>query len=179
MIDRSGSARRPFQDHPIADIRSADLKFTTDVNLGTLARWLRILGYDACFDRGDVNRDFLRRAQQEDRIVLTRKRDMASRQFSGRLVIIEHDHVRWQLAEVIEKTGMRVDMERFYRRCARCNALLEKILLRDVEGLVPDYVYHQSGPFQRCPDCCKIYWSGAHRKMAIQFLKQHIPADLP
>jgi uncharacterized protein with PIN domain len=179
MIDRSGSARRPFQDHPIADIRSADLKFTADVNLGTLARWLRILGYDACFDRGDVNRDFLRRAQQEDRIVLTRKRDMANRQFSGRLVIIEHDHVRWQLAEVIEKTGMRVDMERFYRRCARCNALLEKILLRDVEGLVPDYVYHQSGPFQRCPDCGKIYWPGAHRKMAIQFLKQHIPADLP
>jgi uncharacterized protein with PIN domain len=53
------------------EAQQADLIFVTDVNLGTLARWLRILGYDTRFDRGDVNRDFLRRAQQEDRIVLT------------------------------------------------------------------------------------------------------------
>lgn len=180
MIDRLVPATgHSFQPHFTADIKSADLKFTTDVNLGTLARWLRILGYDTRFDRGEVNRDFLRRSQREDRIVLTRKRDMASRQFRGRLVVIEHDHVRGQLAEVIEKTGLCVDMERFYRRCALCNALLEKVFTRDVEGLVPDYVYHRSGPFQRCPDCGKIYWPGAHRKMAIRFLRRHIPADLP
>jgi len=161
------------------ELQQAGLKFVTDVNLGTLARWLRILGFDTRFDRGDVNRDFLRRAQQDGRIVLTRKRDMASRQFSGRLVVIEHDHVQGQLVEVIEKTGMCVDMERFYRRCALCNTLLENVSRHEVEGLVPDYVYHASGPFQRCPDCGKIYWPGAHRKMAIQFLRQHTPLDLP
>jgi uncharacterized protein with PIN domain len=161
------------------EAQQADLIFVTDVNLGTLARWLRILGYDTRFDRGDVNRDFLRRAQQEDRIVLTRKRNMANRQFRGRLVVIEHDHVSGQLAEVIEKLGLRADMNRFYRRCAFCNASPVEVLKVDVEGFVPDYVYHHSGPFQRCPDCGKIYWSGAHRKMAIQFLRQHTPLDLP
>lgn len=179
MIDRLGPDRRSFQHHSTVDIKSADWKFTTDVNLGTLARWLRILGYDTRFDRGDVNRDFLRRAQQEDRVVLTRKRDMANRQFMGRLVVVEHDHVRGQLAEVIEKTGLSVDMERFYRRCAHCNTLLEQVLAHDVEGLVPDYVYHRSGPFQRCPDCGKIYWPGAHRAMAVEFLRQHTPVRLP
>jgi uncharacterized protein with PIN domain len=163
----------------MSDIESTDLKFVTDVNLGTLARWLRILGYDTRFDRGDVNRDFLRRSQQGNRIVLTRKRDMANRQFSGRLLVIEHDHVRGQLAEVIEKTGLCVDMERFYRRCSRCNALLEKVLTHDVEGLVPDYIYHQYGSFQRCRNCDKIYWPGAHRAMAIEFLRQHTPVRLP
>lgn len=179
MIKCPGSVRRSVQRHPMSEIKSADVKFTTDVNLGTLARWLRILGYDTRFDRGDVNRDFLRRAQQEDRIVLTRKRDMACRQFNGHLVVIEHDHVRWQLAEVIDKTGLCVDMERFHRRCSLCNALLKKALARDVEGLVPDYVYHQSGPFRRCPDCGRIYWPGAHRAMAIEFLRQHTPVRLP
>ncbi len=179
MIDRLGPARRSFQRRPMADIEPADYKFTTDVNLGTLARWLRILGYDTRFDRGDVNRDFLRRAQQEERIVLTRKRDMAKRQFRGRLVVIEQDQVRGQLKEVIGKLGLCVDMNRFYRRCALCNALLERVPTRDVEGLVPDYVYHQAGPFQRCPGCGKIYWSGAHRAMAIEFLRQHTPVRLP
>jgi uncharacterized protein with PIN domain len=168
-----------FQGHPIADIKSADLKFTTDINLGTLARWLRILGYDTRFDRENVNRDFLRRSQQEGRIVLTRKRDMASRQFSGRLVVIERDQVRGQLNEVMGKLGLRVVLDRFYRRCALCNAVLVEVLHSEVEGLVPDYVYHRSGPFQRCPDCGKIYWPGDHRKMAIQFLRQHIPEGLP
>jgi hypothetical protein len=163
----------------MSEIKSPDVKFTTDVNLGTLARWLRILGYDTLFDRGDVNRDFLRRAQEEGRIVLTRKRDMACRQYRGRLIVIEHDRAGCQLAEVIDKTGLCVDMERFHRRCSLCNTLLEKVLARDVEGLVPDYVYHQSGPFQRCPDCGRIYWPGVHRALAIAFLSRHTPVRLP
>lgn len=161
------------------ETQQAGVKFVTDVNLGTLARWLRILGYDTRFDRGDVNRDFLRRAQQEDRIVLTRKRDMANRQFRGRLVVVEQDHVRRQLKEVIEKLDLRVDMDAFYRRCALCNALLAEVLREEVEGRVPDYVYHQSGPFRRCPECGKVYWCGAHRAMAIDFLRQHTPVRLP
>ena len=155
------------------------LKFVTDINLGTLARWLRILGYDTRFDRGRVNRDFLRRAQREERIVLTRKRDMTNRQFRGRLVVIEHDQIRGQLNEVIEKLDLPVVMEGLYRRCACCNAVLVAALQSDMEGLVPDYVYRQSGPFRRCSQCDKIYWSGSHRAKAIAFLRKHTLVRLP
>jgi uncharacterized protein with PIN domain len=179
MVDHSGPIPDASQYRQIAEAKQADLRFVTDINLGTLARWLRILGCDTRFDRGDVNRDFLRRAQQEDRIVLTRKRDMANRQFIGRLAVIEHDHVRRQLAEVMEKVGLRIDMDRLYRRCALCNAVLVDVSRQDVEGLVPDYVYHQSGPFRRCPECGKIYWPGAHREKALQFLRRHTPVHLP
>lgn len=161
------------------EAEQTDMRFVTDINLGTLARWLRILGYDTRFDRGNVDRDFLRRAQQEGRIVLTRKRDMADRQFAGRLAVIEQDHVRRQLAEVMEKVGLRIDPERIYRRCALCNADLVDVSRQDVEGFVPDYVYYQSGPFRRCSQCGKIYWSGGHREKALQFLRQHTPARLP
>lgn len=157
----------------------AELKFAADLNLGTLARWLRILGYDTRFDRGDADRTFLRRAQQEDRIVLTRKREAAKRQFRGRLIVIQNDHVRRQLAEVMDTLGLRMDMERFHRRCAICNALLMDVSAGDVEGRVPDYVYHQSGPFRRCPDCGKVYWFGTHREMALAFLRQHTRVHLP
>src|SRR5690606_23581194 len=115
MEERSGFLRDASSGRPdTADAEPADVKFAADLNLGTLARWLRIIGYDTCYDRGEVNREFLRRAQQEGRIVLTRKRDMAGRQFRGRLVVVENDHVRRQLAEVMDKLGLRLDLERFF-----------------------------------------------------------------
>lgn len=157
----------------------SDLKFVADINLGTLARWLRLLGYDTHFERGRIDGDFLRRAQQEGRIVLTRKRKLANRQYSGWLVVVEQDHVRRQLSEVIEKTGLQINSERLYSRCALCNALLESVSASDVEGWVTDYVYHQSGPFRKCPDCGKIYWSGTHLDLTLAFLRQHIPVHLP
>jgi uncharacterized protein len=157
----------------------SDPKFLTDINLGALARWLRILGYDTRFDRGEVNRDFLRRAQQEDRIVLTRKRETANRQFRGRLIVVLNDRVSLQLREVMEKLDFPVNMDGFYRRCSLCNALLVDLLPGDAEDRVPDFIYHQSGPFRRCPDCGKIYWSGTHREKALAFLRRHIPAHLP
>lgn len=179
MAGYSGPIPDASQSRQIAETETAELRFVADINLGTLARWLRILGYDTRFDRGGVDRDFLRRAQQEDRIVLTRKREMAKRQFIGRLVVIEQDHVRRQLAEVMEKLGLCLYMDRLYRRCALCNALLVDVSRQDVEGLVPDFVYHQSGPFRRCPECGKIYWPGGHREKALQFLRRHTPAHLP
>ena len=163
----------------MSDWKPADLKFVADINLGTLARWLMILGYDTSFERERVNRAFLRRAQQEGRIVLTRKRDMANRQFIGRLVVIEEDHVRRQLGELMEKIDLPLDLKKLYNRCVHCNALLTDIPENDVEGLVPEYVYHQSGPFRKCPDCGKVYWSGTHEKMTLDFLRQHTLVRLP
>ena len=62
------------------------MKFITDVNLGKLAKWMRILGYNTVYHTGNTGRDFLKKAAAEGRIALTRKKDMARRQFSGRLV---------------------------------------------------------------------------------------------
>lgn len=154
------------------------MSFVTDVNLGRLARWLRILGYDTRFDRGEVNRDFLRRAQQENRIVLTRKQSLINRQFRGRLVVIENDLVHLQIPEVMQKLKLDVRRDSLYRRCSLCNDLLEIVSADQVENLVSDYVLHRSGPFKKCRGCARIYWVGGHREMAVRFLRQHIPDHL-
>ncbi len=74
-----------------------DVRFIADRNLGTLAKWLRILGYDTLYERGDADLDFLRRAAEDGRIALTRKRDLARRPPVVRLVVVKADHVRDQL----------------------------------------------------------------------------------
>ncbi|PJA50338.1 MAG: hypothetical protein CO171_02290, partial [Syntrophobacterales bacterium CG_4_9_14_3_um_filter_49_8] len=79
------------------------MKFITDANLGKLAKWLRILGYDTIFHIGNADRNFLRKAQKEGRIVLTRKRVLARREFSGRLFVIQNDRVQDQIREIMDE----------------------------------------------------------------------------
>jgi uncharacterized protein with PIN domain len=59
------------------------VKFITDSNLGKLAKWLRILGYNTVLYTRNANREFLRKAEKEERIVLTRKKDMQQDDFQA------------------------------------------------------------------------------------------------
>lgn len=60
-----------------------DVKFIVDASLAGLAKWLRLLGYDTVIYPKQAGRPMMSRAQSEARILLTRRRDMMERQFSG------------------------------------------------------------------------------------------------
>jgi len=152
----------------------ADMKFLTDVNLGRLAVWLRILGYDTIFYRGPADRTLLRKAQEESRVVLTRKRDLAKRQFQGILLIIESDRVQRQVEEVLANLTLEPAPDRFFSRCLRCNVLLEKVAEAAKEGIrdrVPPYVFEHQARFTTCPGCGAVYWPGTHSENARNWIK--------
>lgn len=156
-----------------------DVRFAADCNLGTLAKWLRILGYDTLFERGIADLDFLRKAAGEGRIVLTRKRGFAGLSFEGRLVVVKADHVRLQLGEVLEALSLEPDPAKKMTRCLGCNTVLEKIPKAAAEGRVPVYVYIRCVRFKRCPACGKIYWPGTHRRHIEESLMAQIPRNHP
>jgi uncharacterized protein with PIN domain len=155
------------------------VKFVVDANLGRLVKWLRILGYDTTYWKGDTDRDFLRKAQREGRIVLTRRRDLARRQYAGALIVIEADHLEEQLRELLEKVALRPDPDRFLRICLRCNESLAQVRKEDVEGMVPAYVLETNETFFACPRCGGIFWPGTHRKNMLLFLTKRIPSGRP
>ncbi len=150
------------------------MKFITDTNLGKLAKWLRILGYDTVSYRREADRNFLRKAEREGRVVLTRKKDMAARQFSGKLVIVESDNIQEQLVEVMEKLSVSADPDRLFSICVKCNEALVAVEKEDVAGLVPAFVYDTQSSFRRCPGCKGIFWPGTHIDNAINHLKTRI-----
>ena len=67
-----------------------DRKFFADAMLGTLARWMRTLGYDVLYDSDIDDAVLLLKAAQDGRVVLTRDTLLMKRRMAkGRAVFIE------------------------------------------------------------------------------------------
>jgi len=151
-----------------------DFKFITDAALGKLAKWLRLLGYDTIVFPKQAGREMLRLADVERRIVLTRRKDMLERQFSGRLYFVHGIEIAHQLKEVIRKYTLKINNQAMFSRCIKCNEKLISITREEVCNLVPSFVFENSSAYNKCLNCCKIYWSGTHQRNALQYLKQNV-----
>lgn len=130
--------------------------------LGRLARWLRLMGYDAPLRQGDWPRPL------PGEVVLTRRGKAAS--LAGYL-FIEHDSLEGQLRQVVEALGLELRPRALFTRCLSCNQPVAPVNAQEVEGLVPEYVLHTAGSFTRCPSCGKIYWPGSHGQRALERLR--------
>ena len=155
------------------------MKFLTDRNLGKLTKWLRILGYDTVIYQGDIGRDFLKEGAREGRVVLTRRRDMAKRNFSGTMFVVYSDQLPKQLNELVREFSLEPDPQKFLTVCLNCNERLREISRKDSEPHVPEYVFKTQNTFRICPRCEKIFWAGTHKDNVMQFLRQHNLIDRP
>jgi len=158
---------------------SEDLKFITDASLARLAKWMRLLGYDTSVFSKEAGREMLRQADAEGRIVLTRRRDMVQRQFSGVLFLITDVIVSKQLKAVIEKFSLKINRQKMFWICLECNQKLHHVEKDEVRDLVPPYVFENCDKYNQCPRCGKIYWMGTHARNALMFMEKHIPSHLP
>ena len=134
-------------------------RLLVDAMLGRLARWLRLVGYDAVYARDESDHRIAAWARAEDRIVLTRDRELAHRR-GIRCLLIEHQDVESQLEEVWQALGQPpADLE---PRCPSCNATLQPIASDEVRERVPPYVYRTHEQFRYCAHCDQVYWRGSH-----------------
>ncbi len=148
-------------------------RFIADATLAGLAKWLRLLGYDTAVYRGEAGRPMMRMADLEQRILLTHRRDMMERQFSGRLCLVPAGGVGEQLQYVIGKFSLKLFQERMLRICLICNCQLHPVGREDVRDLVPPFVFENCETYNRCDFCGKIYWQGTHVRNAMEFLEKN------
>jgi hypothetical protein len=132
-------------------------RLLADAMLGKLARWLRLLGYDTLYLQADD--DYLaHRARTEQRVLLTRDRELARRRGLN-VVKIQAQTLDEQLAQVVSTVGPPVDAT---PRCMQCNVPLEPIPKTAAQDHVPAYVARTHEEFNRCPKCQKVTWRGSH-----------------
>jgi len=149
------------------------MNFITDRTLGKLAKWLRILGYDTLYYTGAIDRSFLQRGANEGRIVLTRSRDMARRNFRGRMIIVRADKVIDQIREITDALSLKPENDKLLSLCIKCNEVLQDVSKAEIKEKVPEYVFQTQEIFHICPHCEDIYWSGTHKKNILSFIQEH------
>lgn len=148
------------------------MKFLADPSLGRLAKWLRMIGCDTAYWRGEADRCFLLAAEREGRVVLTRRKDIIGRQHPGVTLFVENDRVEDQLGEVIGKLGLVPDPGSFFTVCLECNVPLQRVRPDEIRDRVPEYVYRTQRAFRLCPGCGRVYWPGTHRERALGTLRR-------
>ena len=159
-----------------ANFSSDRPRFLADVMLGTLARWLRILGYDTWYDNQIDDDDLISRCCIDNRIALTRDRRLAQRRALKRSLLITNEDLGHQLQEVLSFTGDSVDERLVLTRCLECNRNLQPVTKMKVRDSVPVYVYETQPRFRRCPECDRVYWAGTHRERMMERIRRLLDA---
>lgn len=131
-----------------------------DAMLGSLARWLRLLGIDAALaPNHESDAALVRRARAEDRLLITRDTQLAQRR-GMRALLIESMDLRQQLAQVLRH--LPIDRARIGSRCMQCNVPLTPLTRTEAHARVPPYVFQTQDRFFECPECHRVYWAGTH-----------------
>jgi uncharacterized protein len=123
--------------------------FDVDGMLGKLAKWLRIIGFDAECPCPVPTRD---------RIFVTARRQVRC---SG-AIIVSPGNLLEQLKHVLDEAGVKPDPALFLSRCLECNVPVHKVARESVREQVPPAVFETSPKFTRCPVCGRVYWGGSH-----------------
>jgi len=136
--------------------------FILDGMLGSLARWLRIAGYDSTYFR-DMDDDLLlEETRGSSRILLTRDRELyqRSQKLGLRVIYVESEEVKTQLSHLKNELGLELSATN--SRCPRCNGLLRLAPKAEVQDLVPAESFNAFDEFWVCRNCSRAYWKGSH-----------------
>ena len=152
-----------------------DPRFIVDSNVGKLARWLRVMGYDALFPNNLDDDELIDIALKEGRVLLTRDTQIAKRRVvaEGRLKVIltRDDNPQEQLRQVAKALKLDYHVRQF-TRCLECNQTLVPKTKEEVQELVPPYVFRTQNQYMQCPSCHRVYWRGTHwQRMAKELEK--------
>lgn len=135
-------------------------RFILRDNLGKLAKFLRLLGYDAVLYPKISFHNVLRIAAKDRRIILTRSPKESKQTSKYRIILIKSVFYEKQLQEL--KGIIEFNEDYFATRCSLCNRILEPAKSEFVKEKVPKYVFENNKDFFVCKKCGKIYWQGSH-----------------
>ena len=149
---------------PLLRLRPRPLRttrFVLDGHLGTLARYLRILGFDTLYRNDFDDAELAHISHDEKRVLLTRDVGLLKRSLVTRGLFLRATDPRHQLVEVVSRLDLYRAIRPF-RRCARCNALVRPVARKSLEGRVKPAVLGRFRRFHQCSGCGQIYWPGSH-----------------
>jgi uncharacterized protein with PIN domain len=138
-----------------------DPRFVADGHLRSLARHLRMIGFDTLWDNAWDDDEIVSLAAMQRRTILTRDKGMLRRGEVERGYFVRATRTEAQLAEVLRALQLEPLVQPF-TRCRECNTPLEDVPKAAVLARLPDKVRDHYERFKRCPGCERVYWEGTH-----------------
>jgi len=139
------------------------MRFIVDCMLGKLAKWLKILGFDALFFSKIKDDELLAIARSESRILLTRDTALIQQAKDVETLFLESEEWQDQVQQVLEHFNLRKKVNP-HTRCIDCNVVLKNLPRKNAKNLVSAFVFERADSFALCPDCGRVFWRGTHFK---------------
>jgi uncharacterized protein len=146
-------------------------RFVLDVHLGTLARYLRLLGFDSLYRNDYDDHTIIALAVDEQRIILTRDRGLLKHRAVTHGYWLRETHPRRQLREVLRAFDLQGGISAF-TRCLACNGELHPLPKSEVADRLPPRVREWQEEFVQCRECGKLYWPGTHYERLRQIVSE-------
>lgn len=139
------------------------MKFVVDCMLGKLAKWLKILGFDALFFSKIADDDLLAEAAKGSRVLLTKDTGLIQKARNVEALFLESEEWPEQVRQVLTHFDLRQQVKP-HTRCIDCNVALKDLSKENAKNLVSPFVFEHADAFALCPGCSKVFWRGSHFK---------------
>jgi uncharacterized protein with PIN domain len=132
--------------------------------LGSLARWLRLLGFDTLYCATEPDDEILDKV--ENRVLLSRDIALLDKAHRRSLKAVNpgEGSIQQMLTILQKKLGIWFSADPNQSRCSQCNTVVKPVPKEDVKSLVPKGSWKRHEHFWQCvnPVCQKVYWQGRH-----------------
>ena len=147
------------------------IAFIVDINVGKLALFLRMLGFDTMYGSEFRNSTLADIACSQNRILLSRDKALLKRKNVMHGYLLRENNPRKQLIEVVSLYELS-DKLKPLSRCIPCNGLLIPVSKERILNKLEPYTRKYYHSFHICENCGKIYWPGSHQKKIYGFIKE-------
>jgi len=140
-------------------------KFIVDAMHGSLARKLRIFGFDTSYYKTGEDGDLLRVAREEGRAIVTSDRALGETAVRRGLLafVVVGRRDRERIVSLVEQAErFHCPLEGGDPLCALCNGSLSEAKREKVKGLLPTKLVAKHRTYYICKECGKVYWHGSH-----------------
>ena len=152
------------------------VRFVLDGHLGSLARCLRLLGFDSLCSSAWSDHELVAISTGQHRILVTRDRGLLKHGAvtHGSYVWARNPHR--QLGEVVRRFHLADHIAPF-TRCMRCNGLLVPVEKDDIAHRLPPWTRDHFDKYSTCTTCGRIYWQGSHYRRLNEIVEEAREAE--
>ena len=161
-----------FDITPLLRVRERPLRrlrFVADAHLGGLARLLRMSGFDTLYDNHYHDDEIVAIACDEDRVVLTRDRELLKRRAVTHGCYLHALKPAEQFRELFDRLDLAAGARPF-TICLHCNLPLRAVEKAAVFEQLPPSVRALHDEFNTCDCCGRVFWKGSHHKRMTELL---------